>query len=109
MLRYGNDIYNRYNMRGKVDLNINPWLDLSTNTAFTFSDYDSPVFIDDLFFWNVNRTPSLSVPKNPDGTWTKDGASILGRLQDGDVLRMNIDKLRYHLQQMLLLLKRYGI
>ncbi|AQW90993.1 TonB-dependent receptor [Elizabethkingia anophelis] len=83
MLRYGNDIYNRYNMRGKVDLNINPWLDLSTNTAFTFSDYDSPVFIDDLFFWNVNRTPSLSVPKNPDGTWTKDGASILGRLQDG--------------------------
>ena len=63
MLRYGNDIYNRYNMRGKVDLNINPWLDLSTNTAFTFSDYDSPVFIDDLFFWNVNRTPSLSVPK----------------------------------------------
>jgi len=83
MLRYGNDIYNRYNMRGKVDLNINPWLDLSTNTAFTFSDYDSPVFIDDLFFWNVNRTPSLSVPKYPDGTWTKDGASILGRLQDG--------------------------
>jgi TonB-linked SusC/RagA family outer membrane protein len=83
MLRYGNDIYNRYNMRGKVDLNINPWLDLSTNTAFTFSDYDSPVFIDNNFFSSVNRTPSLSVPKNPDGTWTSDGASVLGRLQDG--------------------------
>ncbi|HAY3561984.1 TPA: TonB-dependent receptor [Elizabethkingia meningoseptica] len=83
MLRFGNDIYNRYNMRGKVDLNVNPWLDLATNTSFTFSDYDSPVFIDGDFFWNVNRTPSLSVLKNPDGSWTQDGASILGRLQNG--------------------------
>jgi len=76
-------VYNRYNIRAKADLSVNRWLTFSNNTMLTSSDYDSPVFLDDIFFWNVNRTNPLDVPKNPDGTWTSAGASLLGRMQEG--------------------------
>ncbi len=83
MLKYGNDIYNRYNLRGKIDLNITRWLDISNNTLITSSEYDAPVLMDADFFWNVNRQSSLDVPKNPDGSWTYLGGSLLGRMQEG--------------------------
>ncbi len=83
LLKYGNDIYNRYNVRGKVDFDVTSWLKVSNNTQITSTDYEAPVFLDGDFFWNVNRTNSLSVPKNPDGSWTKDGAPVLGALQQG--------------------------
>lgn len=83
MLKFGNDIYNRYNLRGKIDLNVTKWLDFSNNTLITSSDYDAPVFMDGNFFWEINRTPSLGVPKNPDGSWSSTGAPVLGRMQDG--------------------------
>src|SRR5699024_39268 len=76
-------ILNRYNLRAKGTYNFTDWLEVGTNTAFTHSTYNSPNYIDGLFFWEVNRTASLDVPKNPDGTWTSPGASILGVLQNG--------------------------
>jgi TonB-linked SusC/RagA family outer membrane protein len=83
LLKYGNDIFKRYNMRGKADLKLTDWLTFSNNTLITSSQYEAPVFLDGNFFWNVNRTNPLDVPKNPDGTWTSAGASILGSLQSG--------------------------
>lgn len=83
MLRYGKDVYKRYNVRGKVDFNVNKWLTFANNTMLTSSDYDAPTFMDGDFFWNVNRTNSLDVPKNPDGSWTSAGAALLGRMQEG--------------------------
>lgn len=83
LLKYGNDIYNRYNVRGKVDFDVTSWLKFSNNTQLTSTDYEAPVFLDGDFFWNVNRTSSLSVPKNPDGSWTRDGATLMGALQGG--------------------------
>lgn len=82
-LRYGNDVLNRYNFRANATYQLTHWLKFGTNTSYNYSEYNSPSFVDGLLFWNVNRTPSLSVPKNPDGTWTKDGAAILGALQEG--------------------------
>lgn len=90
LLRYGNDIYNRYNVRGKIDLDITRWLSFSNNTMLTNTTYDAPVFMDDLFFWNVNRTNPLDVPKNPDGSWTLAGADLLGRMQDGGRSKTNL-------------------
>lgn len=88
MLRYGNDIYNRYNIRGKADFQVTDWLNLSNNTSFVQRTYDQPSFgrsdwgmVD--FFHQVNRTNSLNVPRNPDGSWTDAGGSILGALQEG--------------------------
>ena len=88
MLRFGNDIYKRYNLRGKVDMQLFDWLKLSNNTAFVQRIYDQPSFgrsdwdTTD-FFHAVNRTNTLDVPRNPDGSWTKAGGSILAALQDG--------------------------
>lgn len=88
MLRYGNDLYKRYNMRGKVNYQINKRINVSNNTSFTYRVYDEPSFGEtswstSSFFHQVNRTKSLSVPKNPDGSWTSVGGTILGRLQEG--------------------------
>ncbi|MEN7547650.1 TonB-dependent receptor [Rapidithrix thailandica] len=84
MFRYGNDIYNRYNLRGKVALQVTDWLQLGNNTVFTHSDYEEPSYNNgESFFHEVNRKNSLDIPKNPDGTRTNTGASMLGRLQEG--------------------------
>lgn len=83
LLKYGNDIYKRYNVRGKVDFDVTDWLQFSNNTMLTNTDYEAPVFLDGDFFWNVNRTNSLDVPFNPDGSWTRPGAQVLGALQQG--------------------------
>ncbi|MEC5147981.1 SusC/RagA family TonB-linked outer membrane protein [Chitinophaga sp. 212800010-3] len=84
MLRSNPDIYTRYNLRAKATYTFNDRLKIGTNTTYTNMIYDQPSnAMDYLFFHNANRTPSLSVPRNPDGTWTSDGAALLGRLESG--------------------------
>ena len=83
LLRYGNDKLKRFNFRSNADLKLTSWWKSSMNIAYTNSNYNSPTFLDGDFFNNVNRTPSLSVPKNPDGSWSSDGATVLGALQQG--------------------------
>ncbi|MCF3108836.1 TonB-dependent receptor [Niabella sp. CC-SYL272] len=92
LLKYGNDIYKRYNVRGKVDFDVTRWLKFSNNTLLTSTDYEAPVFLDGDFFWNVNRTNSLDVPKNPDGSWTSAGAQVLGALQQGGRRREKLNE-----------------
>jgi len=94
MLKYGNDKLDRYNARNKVDLKITPWLTIGNNTLLTNRKYNSPVFMDGDFFWNVNRTSSLDVVRNPDGSWTKAGASLLGFLQEGGRRNRNINEIQ---------------
>lgn len=83
MLKYGNDSYERFNLRAKTDMKLTDWLTLGNNTAYANTTYDRPYYNEWLFFHNVNRTNSLDVPRNPDGSWTSAGAEILGRLQEG--------------------------
>ncbi|SKD06251.1 TonB-linked outer membrane protein, SusC/RagA family [Chitinophaga ginsengisegetis] len=84
MLRYNPDQYTRYNMRAKATYTINDRVKIGSNTMYTNTTYSQPAnTVDYLFFHNANRTPSLSVPRNPDGTWTSDGAALLGNLQSG--------------------------
>ena len=92
MLKYGNDKMNRYNTRSKVDLQVNDWLSFGNNSMISIRDFDSPVFMDGDFFWNVNRTSSLDVAKNPDGSWTQAGAGLLGRMQEGGRTRRKINE-----------------
>lgn len=83
MFKYGNDVYDRYNMRAKVDYQINKFLNVSTNTTFTYREYDKPYVGLGDFFHSINRTNSLDVPYNPDGTYTKSGAQTVGLLREG--------------------------
>lgn len=92
LLKYGDDKLNRYNARGKVNMQVNDWLSFGNNSLITIRDYDSPVFMDGDFFWNVNRTSSLDVPRNPDGSWTAAGAGLLGRMQDGGRTKRTINE-----------------
>ncbi len=91
-LKYGNDKLNRYNVRNKMDMQVTPWLNFGNNTVLTSRQYDAPVFMSGDFFWNVNRTSSLDVPRNPDGSWTQAGASLLGLLQEGGRKKNNINE-----------------
>lgn len=75
MLNYGNDTYERYNMRGKVDFQVLDWLRIGNNTSFANTIYDKASYgglsWSDVFY-NIAHNHSLLVPKNPDGTWTTD-------------------------------------
>lgn len=87
-LKVGSDKYKRYNLRNKLDFSLTNWLDIGTNLAYTYYTNDQPYnFYDDgdntMFFHNLNRTSTLDVPRNEDGTWTDRGAGILGRLAEG--------------------------
>lgn len=90
ILKVGSDKYNRYNMRNKLDYKITNWLEMGTNIAYTYYTNNEPYNFscgdeDDntMFFHNLNRTSTLDVPKNEDGTWTDRGAGIIGRLAEG--------------------------
>lgn len=83
MFRYGNDTFDRYNLRAKADYSLSKWLTIGNNTSFMSSTYDGSSYNGEGFFHNVNRQSSLDVPKNPDGSWTATGAALLGRLQSG--------------------------
>lgn len=82
MLNYGNDKYNRYNLRSKLDFKVTDWWKIGSNISFITSDYDYSRYMSTAYR-EVNRLSPSDVPKNPDGTWTEKGGSRLGRLQDG--------------------------
>lgn len=83
MVKYGADKYNRYNLRSKLDFKLTDWWTLGNNTSFVNSDYDSPNYLGNSYYWEVNRINPLDVAYNPDGSWTKAGSSVFGRLVDG--------------------------
>ncbi|WP_447642734.1 MULTISPECIES: SusC/RagA family TonB-linked outer membrane protein [Chitinophagaceae] len=93
LLALNKDIFKRYNLRSNATFQVTKWWKIGNNTAYTYTDYNYPTFMDGYLFWNVNRTPSLSVVYNPDGTYTSDGASIVGALKDGGRSAYNINDL----------------
>lgn len=81
VFKYGNDVLDRYSVRGNVDIQALPWLTFSNYTSYGYDTYDEPsqgININSLF-----STSTLDVPRNPDGSWTSSGASVLGSLQEG--------------------------
>lgn len=83
-IKYGTDKFKRYNLRSKVDFKVNEWLSLGNNTSWQTSSYDEPSSIDRwLYFHQINRTNTVSVIYNPDGSYTSDGAYLIGSSKDG--------------------------
>jgi len=83
LLAQNTDVFKRYNLRSNATFQITKWWKVGNNTAYMYNDYDYSTFMDGYLFWNVNRIPSLSVVYNPDGTYTSDGAAIVGALKQG--------------------------
>ncbi|WP_277482623.1 SusC/RagA family TonB-linked outer membrane protein [Catalinimonas alkaloidigena] len=69
MMRFNQDIYKGINFRAKIDAELSPWLQLSTNTRFNASSYTYPGREPNTNFLltTVHALPSY-VPVNPDGT-----------------------------------------
>jgi TonB-linked SusC/RagA family outer membrane protein len=82
MLNHGNDIFHRYNLRGNGGYTLTEWLRTGFGFSFAATEYDTPEVMDELYFRDIYRSPLRSI-KNPDGTWTQAGASIVGLADEG--------------------------
>ena len=83
MLKYNPDKFNRYNLRSKLDFKITDFWSISNNTSLIIKDYERPSSLGSSYFWEINRISPLELLENPDGSWTKKGAQVLGVMQDG--------------------------
>ena len=71
MVKARPDVYEKYNLRAKIDARINKWARISNNTNFFVSTYDFPGLanIQDSFAYGDRHAPACFPLKNPDGTW----------------------------------------
>lgn len=75
LMQMNRDKYTAYNMRGKINAHITPWLTISNNIQFSSNTYNYPGSgsrgdINTSFVYlGVHMLPSY-VPVNPDGTFT---------------------------------------
>lgn len=69
--RVRKDNYNKYNIRGKFDFNVNKYITISDNISFFTSDYDWPGNSNYNYTFMYSQVHGLaSLPlKNPDGTY----------------------------------------
>ena len=65
------DTFHRYNMRSKLDFEVNKWVDISNNTSFYGSEYSYPGndTMQDTFAYSARHALAMFPLKNPDGTW----------------------------------------
>lgn len=63
--------FNKFNLRSKVDININKWLSLSDNMSYYHQDYDYPgnSSIDYTFAYSSVHAMASLPDRNPDGSW----------------------------------------
>lgn len=81
VFKYGNDIFDKYNFREKVDFDVTQWLTISNNISYNNDYFDEPSH--GFSFYSLLNTPTLDVIKNPDGSWTQSGATIFGSTIEG--------------------------
>jgi len=65
------DVFNKYNLRSKIDFRLNKWARFSNNTTFYASTYEFPGISDpeDSFASGGRHCLANFTPQNPDGTW----------------------------------------
>ena len=65
------DVYQKYNLRSKLDFNINKYVKMSNNTAYYSSSYQFPGVgdIQNAFAYAARHALASFPQKNPDGTW----------------------------------------
>ncbi len=65
------DVFTKYNLRSKIDFQINKWAKMSNNTAFYSSTYDYPGVgnIENAIAYAANHGLANFPLKNPDGSW----------------------------------------
>ncbi len=71
MQRAHPDVYNKYNLRSKIDFRINKWATMSNNTSFYSSRYNSlgDGSIENTLQYGSVHALACYPMKNPDGSW----------------------------------------
>ncbi len=71
MQRAHPDIYNKYNLRAKIDFRINKWATFSNNTSFFSSNYKSlgDGSVDNTVAYSASNAFACFPMQNPDGSW----------------------------------------
>ena len=82
VMRYGNDVYDRLNLRANGSYNLTSWWQAGANMSFNYSNYDMSESGNDWYFYYVSRTALRSLI-NPDGTYTVAGAYLIGLPTEG--------------------------
>lgn len=69
--RQNPDLYQKYNLRSKIDFRINEWATLSNNTSFFSSKYTSlgDGSIDNTIAYSARHALAVFPMQNPDGSW----------------------------------------
>ena len=88
IFRMNSDDYRKYNLRARFSFDVNPWLNVSNNTAYYSSIYTYPGLadMDDTFYQCTAGYFSFLVPETPEGNYIYQtnfgggGQTILGNL-----------------------------
>lgn len=69
--RQNPDVFRKYNLRSKIDFNINKWATLSNNASFYSSKYTSlgDGSVDNTIGYSARHALANIPMKNPDGSW----------------------------------------
>ncbi|MDO5977443.1 SusC/RagA family TonB-linked outer membrane protein [Flavivirga spongiicola] len=78
--KYNNDVQERYNIRLKSDYDITDWLNIKNSTWVYNNEYDESNATGSSFMRNVISTWTARPIYNPDGSYTSDGADLVGEL-----------------------------
>ncbi|SHI95260.1 TonB-linked outer membrane protein, SusC/RagA family [Arenibacter nanhaiticus] len=83
-IKQGTDKFKRYNLRSKLTFDVTDWLTVSNNTSWESTKYNEPSgYSRDRYFHELNRTPTTEVVYNPDGSYTRAGARLIGITKEG--------------------------
>lgn len=88
ILKQNPDVYNKYNMRAKLDFNITKWAKLSNNTSYYSSTYKYVGVggVENAIAYSATHALPMFPLKNPDGSWVAQSDFIMtgsGRVANG--------------------------
>lgn len=81
LMRYGDDQYTRYNIRAKIDFQLNDYITASYNTSWAEVDYERPSYMTSYFYHQISRRWVTNPVYDPNGFFMED--SDIYRLTEG--------------------------
>lgn len=92
LFKHADELYQRFNIAGKINARINKYLTLGWSTRFAADDNDKPSVMDDLFFHNLGRTSPVIPLVNPyNGEYHED--SMMQPILEGGRIDSKTNKL----------------
>lgn len=102
LIKQNPDVYQKYNLRSKIDFNINKWFKMSNNTSYFASSYRFPGVgdVQNAFAYAARHALASFPLKNPDGSWLYSTPMISGsynvangrHIVYGNDKNLNLDK-----------------